>query len=196
MSEKPEFLTIFDLDETLVHAFGTFDDGDFDFRVAGYDVRVRPHAATVIRAAASLGGVAVWTAATEDYAEAMLAQMWPKEVPLVFCFTRKNCTNRSQPTMLFTSQNEPSRIKDLSKIKRYGFQLERTVFVEDRPDVVPRHRGNVIPVSSFEGDRRDRELIALASYLPKIEAHENVRTVDKRHWRAVVPDWPARELGQ
>jgi RNA polymerase II subunit A small phosphatase-like protein len=55
--------------------------------------------------------------------------------------------------------------------------------IDDTPQKLERHYGNLIRVSPFEGDSSDNELRNLLPYLNWLRSFDNVRTIEKRWWR-------------
>ncbi|MDY6938796.1 MAG: NIF family HAD-type phosphatase, partial [Cyanobacteriota bacterium] len=74
-------------------------------------------------------------------------------------------------------------IKDLKKVKRQGYSLEKILFVDDRPKNLVRQYSNLIRVNPFLGDRDDVEFRLLMPYLSKFLEVENVRPIEKRNWQ-------------
>lgn len=74
-------------------------------------------------------------------------------------------------------------IKDLKKVKRLGYSLERILFIDDTPGKMARNYGNAVYVTPFEGDEQDDELERLADYLSTIRNEPNFRWLEKRGWR-------------
>ena len=75
-------------------------------------------------------------------------------------------------------------VKDLKKVKRLGYDLNRMLMVDDTPSKLQRNYGNAVYVSSFEGDPADRELLSLAPYLLSLVDCDDFRTIEKRGWRS------------
>lgn len=75
--------------------------------------------------------------------------------------------------------------KNLSKLKRLGYRLERVLIVDDSPEKLEKHYGNLVRVRPFEGDPQDRELEALGEYLSSLRETNDVRRIEKRFWRRV-----------
>lgn len=75
-------------------------------------------------------------------------------------------------------------IKDLKKVKRLGYSLERILFVDDTPGKMARNYGNAIYVTPFEGNDRDGELPRLLMYLHSLEKEADFRKLEKRGWRS------------
>jgi RNA polymerase II subunit A small phosphatase-like protein len=77
-------------------------------------------------------------------------------------------------------------VKDLKKVRRSGYRLERVLIVDDSPSVLQRSYGNVIPVRPFTGSADDAELDNLLPHLDKLSQLENVRAAEKRNWRGLI----------
>ena len=60
---------------------------------------------------------------------------------------------------------EEDYVKDLKKVKRLGYRLERVLIADDTPRKVRRHYGNAVYVPPFFGDPEDGTLPRLAGYL-------------------------------
>lgn len=60
------------------------------------------------------------------------------------------------------------------------------MIVDDSREKAKNNFGNAIYVSEFKGDREDNELMMLSEYLLKLKYADNVRTIEKRNWRAEI----------
>jgi RNA polymerase II subunit A small phosphatase-like protein len=60
------------------------------------------------------------------------------------------------------------------------------LIVDDTPEKVLHNYGNAIYAKPYYGDANDRELAILATYLLALKDAENVRTIEKIHWRQQV----------
>ena len=56
----------------------------------------------------------------------------------------------------------------------------------EAPEKHKDNYGNLVRVSDFTGDPADRELLLLKDYLNRLKLEPNVRTIEKRNWRARV----------
>lgn len=74
-------------------------------------------------------------------------------------------------------------LKDLRKVARLGFDLRRTLIVDDSPEKVRRHYGNAVYVRPWTGDPADDELPRLLRYLHTLADVADVRRIEKRRWR-------------
>jgi len=174
-------LVIFDLDETLIHAAEQPLAREPDFVVGPFPVYKRPFVEELLVDCTRDCTLAVWTSATRGYAEAILERILPEEVRLAFVWTQERCTRRYLP-----EEQGYGWIKDLKKVRKRGFALERVLMVDDIPGNLARHYGNYIRVTPYLGDDDDRELALLARYLHQLRGVENVRTIEKRGWQARV----------
>jgi len=169
-------LLVLDLDETLIFATKTTLDYPADFQVGKYAVYKRPHVDDFLRTCHQWFEVAVWTSASPDYAAGVVANLF-KETPS-FIWTRDHCALVPNYAL-----GEQVMVKTLAKLKRYGYQLEQILVIDDSPEKHIRNYGNLIIVSPFIGNPKDRELLLLLPYLETLRNVENVRTIEKRHWR-------------
>jgi TFIIF-interacting CTD phosphatase-like protein len=177
-------ILVLDLDETLVHAN---DEPKLprpaDFRVGPYGVLRRPGVEAFLEFALShFEHVGVWTASTLSYALPVLDHIVERE-RLTFVWGRERCTYRIDP-----ETRDAQHLKDIRKLTTKGgkFRKEQLLFVDDSPEKLARSYGNLIAIRPFEGDPNDLELQLLERYLRSIGDVDNVRTLEKRGWRARV----------
>lgn len=174
---------VLDLDETLVHAN---DEPALpcpaEFRVGPYGVLRRPGVEAFLEFALShFEHVGVWTASTRSYALPVLDHIVDRE-RLTFVWGRERCTYH-----IDHETRDAQYLKDIRKLTRSGkFRKEQLLFVDDSPEKLARSYGNLISIRPFEGDPNDRELQALERYLRSIGDVNNVRTLEKRGWRARI----------
>lgn len=181
-------LLILDLDETLVHASATPLDRAADFRVAHYHVYRRPHLDDFLTAVSEMYDLAVWSSASDDYVKAVVENIFPDLGALQFVWGRSRATYRhiAYTDDFVANAYDPEHffyIKDLSKVRRIGWPLERVLIVDDTPEKCIRNYGNAIYPAPYEGSLADNELPHLASYLETLHDVPNVRKVEKRRWR-------------
>lgn len=171
-------LLIFDLDETLFFATAVRLPQPESFRLGPYFVYKRPHVGEFLTFCAAHFDLAVWTASSEDYAVGAVAEVFGPETPLQFLWARSRCTYRTDQ-----ETRESYWVKDLRKIRKLGYHLERVLVIDDTARKHERNYGNLIQVRAFEGESHDDELALLWRYLETLVDVENVRTVEKRGWR-------------
>jgi TFIIF-interacting CTD phosphatase-like protein len=171
-------LLILDIDETLLHAAEQPLSAPPDYRVGPYHVYKRPHVDRFLRVADSLFDIAVWTSSGEDYAVGAIAPLWDGISPPKFVWSRQRCTRKCDH-----EKQVEHWVKDLKKVARLGYPLERVLVIDDSPEKLQRHFGNLIRISPFEGDPSDTDLARAIPFLHDLSKVENVRTVEKRGWR-------------
>lgn len=174
----PQPLLILDLDETLVFATKQELATPPDFQVGPFHVHLRPHLARFLEDCFAQFEVAVWTSAGRDYASGVLAR-FPGPRDFRFFWSAERCTQRTN-----RDTRDLYTVKDLGKVRKLGYRLEQVLMVDDSPEKLERHYGNLIRIRPFEGDPADQELPALTGYLRTIRDHPNYRTIEKRFWRA------------
>jgi Dullard-like phosphatase family protein len=179
-------LLILDLDETLIWAteqsLGTSEpphDLKPDFQVGPYFVYKRPSVDEFLATVASWFDLAVWTSSSAVYAGLIVGQLLPLSADLKFLWSRARCTRRYNYETL-----EEYWLKDLKKVSRLGYALERIVVVDDSPEKLQRNYGNYVRIRPFEGESTDTELQELLPFLQHLSTLDNVRNVEKRGWRS------------
>lgn len=182
----PRPLLILDLDETLIWAFERLPGATeqalqraADFQVGPYVVYKRPAVEEFLTTVGRWYDLAVWTSSSPDYAAEIVRQVFPNLNDLNFVWARGRCTRRYN----YETQEE-YWLKDLKKVCRLGYALERIVMVDDSPEKLQRHYGNYVRIRPFEGDQNDCELRDLLPFLQHLSTLDNVRHVEKRGWRS------------
>ena len=183
-------LLILDLDETLIHARKTALDRPADFRVAQFHVYRRPGLDTFLRDVAQDFELAVWSSASDSYVEAIVENIFDDPSSLHFVWGR----SRTSYQRIFSDSDEYERYlmgetvfrKQLKKVARRGWPLERILIVDDTPEKAAQNYGNAIYPRPYEGQEDDNELALLSAYLRTLKDVENVRALEKRNWRATV----------
>lgn len=180
MTEPPvtKKLLILDLDETLFFASEVRLAQAEDFVVGDYFVYLRPQVKPFLLFCQTHFDVAVWTASTESYAVEMIARLFADLTTLRFVWGRNRCTYRYD-----AERQEQYWIKDLKKVRRLGYDLASVIAIDDTARNWERSYGNVIAVRRFIGQVDDDELLLLMTYLDELRQAENVRAIEKRHWR-------------
>jgi len=180
LNETRQILLILDLDETLVHATETKLDIDYDFQYADYYIYKRPHLIEFLTEMNEHFKLAVWSSADDKYVNGVVTLIKPTEIEFEFVWARSRCTMKRDYEL-----DKYVREKRLKKVKKQGFQLERSLIVDDSPEKTRDNFGNAIYVLPFEGNPRDNELNVLSKFLISIKELENVRSIEKRGWRNI-----------
>jgi TFIIF-interacting CTD phosphatase-like protein len=174
-----DILLILDLDETLLHASEVALAHTPDFMFERYHIYLRPYLREFLAFCRANFQLAVWTSASADYAELIVQELFGDDADLAFVWSRERCTPTFDPETL-----SHEWAKNLQKVKRRGFKLERVIMLDDTPAKLTRHYGNLVQVAMFEGSQDDRELSLLMAYLADLRQRSNIRQVEKRGWRA------------
>ena len=179
MSVAPQRkLLVLDLDETLVYATEQRLSIPEEFKAEPYYVYLRPHLRPFLEFCVRRFDVGIWTSSSADYAHAVVLALFGSLEPLTLLWSRTRCTLRYD----FETQTQ-YWVKDLGKIRRIGYPLERVIVIDDTANKHERNYGNLVRVSPFEGQPEDNELPYLLQYLDVLADVDNVRVVDKRGWR-------------
>ena len=179
MTDATRTLLILDLDETLVYASEKPLDRTPDHRVGPYYVYQRPHVDAFLCRVAEHFDLAVWSSSSPDYAQAIVKSVFPSKLELKFVWGRDRCIQR------YHGEKQANYyVKDLRKVERTGFPLERVLIVDDSPEKCERNYGNAVYVQEFFGDPSDTELSRLAPYLVTFANVVNVRNIEKRNWKS------------
>ena len=171
-------LLILDLDETLVHAAEQGLDREPDFYCVPYALYRRPYLEHFLEAVRRTYRLAVWTSSTRSYMECVLANILREELDLEFAWARERCTR------VFDAEHQSvTWVKNLKKVKRTGYSLDRVLMIDDTPAKLRRSYGNLVRVRAWTGAADDDELRRLALYLDRICHAESFRRMEKRGWR-------------
>lgn len=173
-------LLIMDLDETLIYGSEVELHRQADFRVGPFHIYERPYLSAFLEAVSIYYDMAIWSSASPDYVDAVARQLARDEVDWQFVWSRTRCVQR-----LHTDRLEEQFSKDLKKVKRLGYDLERTLIVDDTRHKVARNYGNAIYVRPFEGGDNDDDLLRLRDYLIALRNAPNFRAIEKRGWRTM-----------
>ncbi len=179
--KSDKLLVVLDLDETLIHATRTPLVQPADFQIFGFHVYKRPGVDAFLENLLNAFNVAIWSSAGEQYVEGIVTQLRDSE-DFQFIWGKKKCTQRRNVDLDKFVQE-----KRLAKLKPFGFSLKRMLVVDDSPEKCIRNFGNAIYIAPFTGNQDDQELIHLEKYLLTFSVTEDVRKIEKRHWRKETP---------
>ncbi len=174
-------LIILDLDETLIFSTPTKLSFQEDFIIGEYFIYKRPGLENFIRYIREYFQIAIWSSSSSDYAQSIVNKIFMESEILKFAWSRERCIAK-----LDLDTYEQYWIKDLKKVKKIGFDLEKILVIDDSREKLQRNYGNHIPVVPFKGDLKDDELSKLILYLDKIKDLESFRSIEKRDWRFYV----------
>lgn len=178
LSEIAAILLILDIDETLLYASEKRLERDPEFKVGQYFVYVRPFLREFLQRCDEHFRLAIWSSSSADYMKAVLEKLLPRELDLEFVWSRERCIQR------FNGESQEFYyVKDLKKVSRKGYDLDRVLIIDDSPEKVERNYGNAIYARPFFGAADDSELRDLGRYLKSVSQLTNVRSIEKRDWR-------------
>ena len=177
--DKSKRLLILDLDETLIYGAESELDRSADFSVGPFVLYQRPHLDPFLAAVADWYTLAIWSSATIDYVSSVARHICPPDTDWLFVWGREHCIQQMDHERF-----ETTYVKDLKKIKPFGFNLRHVLIVDDTPSKVSRNYGNAIYVNEYVGSLDDDELPRLQHYLDSIRTADNYRAMEKRKWRA------------
>lgn len=179
-------LIILDIDETLIHTenvpleYENHYAYDFKFKGLGksfYYTKKRPFLEQFLKYVFENFDVSIWTAAGDEYALEILKGINIDKSKLKFFYTQENCTIK-----LSYDYSDYYGVKNLNKLKKKGYDLNRVLIVDDKSETAVNNYSNLIQVKPFTDDLDDSELLKLISYLETIKDEPNYRRIEKRGW--------------
>ena len=171
-------LLILDIDETLLHASNTPLAAKPDFTLEKYHIYKRPHLDQFLSFCLDHFEVAIWTTASEAFANSIARELFEEPENLEFIWTEDKCT------MVYNHQlSTHQHLKNLAKVKKKGFDLDHVIMVDDSPYKLKKNYGNLVRVNEFTGDQHDTELLILIDYLSDLKSAHNIRQIEKRGWQ-------------
>ncbi|RPD47723.1 phosphoprotein phosphatase [Hymenobacter sediminis] len=188
MSNKDSLLLILDLDETLIHASSTELGRPADFVLFGYYIYQRPYLKEFLTSCSKYFRLAIWSSASDDYVVEVAKRIVPASIPLEFVWGRSRCTYCFNNLAFEESghanyHSHYDYLKVLKKVRRYGYDLNKVLIVDDTPAKSKRNYGNAIYPEEYIGQLHDSELLLLLAYLMQLKDAANVRSIEKRDWR-------------
>lgn len=186
---KKDKLLILDLDECLIHSVHKteLNQMSYDFYKNSFDVfdgvfrtMKRPHLEEFLKYVFTNFNVAVWTAASADYASEILEIIGVNKEDLAFFYSEKNCTPKYSYGDGWGMGHFLS-YKKISKLRKRGWDINKILMIDDKPELIDCY-GNVIGIDPFYGEEDD-SLLNLIKYLDSIKDVENIRSLNKQNWK-------------
>lgn len=179
--EKP--LLILDLDETVIFSqHAQLPDVPVVTRSGGYFVHQRPHLPEFLAQVSQWYTLAIWTAASMDYAQDIAKNAF-EGYELAFIWAYERCVLRRNFEIDAWVATKP-----LVKVKRsLGVSLSQMLILEDDPLKVQGNYGNAVYVEPFQGNPHDDDLLHLPAYLEELSGETNMRHIEKRGWKQRKP---------
>ena len=191
MLKTEKILLILDLDETLIYASKQMLHREPDFTIFNYHVYKRPFLDAFLLELSNHFNLAIWSSASDDYVTEIIKNIKPESIEFQFVWGRSKATTRSillSDEDYYRYQHQPSHyyyVKNLKKVKKQGFTIEKMLIVDDTPQKAKNNYGNAIYPKEYVGEIDDNELELLLDYLLTLKDVENVRNIEKRNWRKI-----------
>jgi len=177
-------LLILDVDETLIHGSEQPLDRPADFVCDWCHLYKRPYVEAFMDFCREHFRLAVWSSASRDHIDMALEQIGAADFPFEFVWGVERCSNvLTRPDDCVHAGMWHWR-KDLKKVKRRGYDLTQVIMLDDSPEKLDRHYGNLLRIRPFHGEPEDRELLRVMPYLLELKEAENIRAIEKRGWEA------------
>ena len=158
---------VLDIDETLIHAVTRKNKkASFSIKFSTgeqYYILVRPGLKKFLRYVfKNFKTVNIWTAATKDYAIAIMSNVLTKQQisRLKFFNTRKQCSSDGSKPLV--------DIFDTPQAKKLGITRFNTLMIDDKSGVLKHNPGNGIIVQPWIGNQSDNSLDRLTLLLDVI----------------------------
>ncbi|GLJ15135.1 hypothetical protein SUGI_0247580 [Cryptomeria japonica] len=129
-------------------------------------VQKRPHVDRLLTELAKNYKIIVFTAATKDYADAILDKLDVNNVIDVRLY-RDSCTRMGR-----------ALVKDLAKL---GQELKNVILVDDNPVSYKLQPENAFPVEAFTGDLSDKQLLEVIDFCDKATTCKDMREAIWKH---------------
>jgi RNA polymerase II subunit A small phosphatase-like protein len=162
------------------------DEDDCDFRICDvWPAIERPYVHKFLHWAFQEFEVGIWSSATQDYVDDFVDKVITdaQHGEPLFKYARDRCVH--SPVIDPWARHDVQQIeyiKDLKKVKKYGYPIDFTIAVDNTPSKFKRQYGNLVAIPDFYGDPDDRYLLKLMDYLAYLKTVPNVREIDKRGW--------------
>lgn len=183
-----KILLSLDLDETLIHSLSCNENKkefEYDFLLSN-DVPVikRPMLNYFMSFIDKNKNIeyGFFSKAGSQYVKEIVSEICShiNKKPL-FILDYNSMTTVHNDSMYCSGYNEPGKIKDLKKIKKYSEDgFKRMIAIDDLMNY-PRQRGNVIMVKPFEGNKEDKELLKIKKIISFLIEKDNVRDYIKNY---------------
>jgi len=165
-------MVVIDLDETLIHASPMNKIPDHiitkilpDGSSICLKVSIRPYAKEFLRTVSALADTVIFTASVKNYADSIIELLDPHREYIKQRFYRDSCTMTNK-----------GLIKDLTIFNR---PLKDLLIIDNLASNFSKQKENGILISSWYGDKKDKELYKLSKNIPKILSYEDLRKADK-----------------
>ena len=164
---------VLDLDETLIHASPQLINPEHlitrvqkDGSLLCIRLNIRPYAEDFLRLLSTIADIVVFTASMKQYADPILDLLDPSHKYLKARYYRESCTLSSI-----------GYIKDLNILRK---PLKDVLIVDNLATSFSYQKANGILISSWYGDKNDKELLKLLKFLRTAVLLDDVRSSGTR----------------
>jgi len=152
-------LLVLDIDETLVHATQVKLDIPHQLEIADYFVYERPDLDNFLKAASEVFDLALWSSSSTSYVEEIQKHLEAKGVSFRFAWSVDRC--KQKPSVVSGGY---VYLKDLRKLKKYGYDIEDVLIIDDTPEKLRQTSSRLIVIGEYLGSPNDNSLhLALKS---------------------------------
>jgi TFIIF-interacting CTD phosphatase-like protein len=152
-------LIVLDIDETLVYTTDKPLPREPHYTFSEYSIYRRPYLAEFLAFCFERFDVGVWSSASERYVSFVASQIFERDSGLKFVWSEKNC---------ITESSGQSQIKDLRKLRRFGYLVDEIRAIDDTPEKYKRQLPNLIKIEPFRGNFEDNCLLKIRSHLESL----------------------------
>lgn len=149
-------LVVLDLDETLIYATDQQLSRVGDYKFNEYHIYRRPHLDKLISYCIDNFDVGIWSSAGDDYVSFVSEQLFKDKAQLKFAWGGARCIHRSSGI---------SNIKDLRKLRRFGYWPYQILMIDDSLEKVCRQPKSLVKVEPYDGSLEDNGLLNIIDEL-------------------------------
>lgn len=181
MSDDNEILLVLDLDETLIYSSEYELHRRPDFHYDRFFIYMRPSLNWFLLKVYENFDVGIWSSADELYVDYIINRITPKSLKYKIVWGRNHCSVKRD-----FETDSYIYLKQLKRLKRKGFNLDKVIIVDDSKEKSRENYGNSIYIKPYMGEIEDDKLLFLERYLERLKYVKSVRKIEKRGWRASV----------
>ncbi len=177
-----ELLTIvLELDECLVFSCEAPMSQSGDFIADNFQVYRRPFLSDFLEFVCNNFDVGIWTTRNEDFANAVISNIWPHPHKPKFVLTELDCDIHFPIKFMGAVFN-----KDLECLSPYITSLRRVLAIDNEPSRYALYLNNVMPLEGYFGGRDDRSLLTLIEKIQQISAYHDIPRLLGGRYKALI----------
>lgn len=175
-------ILILDLDETLIHTTNHNSSASSDRRYVldlsedRMSGTMRPYVKEFLQFAKdNFHEVVIWTAATKDYADAVVDLLFDSDSRPLLVLSREDC--RYDPAVYGGSYTKPTH----RLAHQQGWDPKLVLMLDDRPYTFAHNPQNGLLIRSYQGENDDNELVKAMAWMasPAFHRCDNVASLNK-----------------